>query len=40
MVRGVSNPYDVIVLDLMLPKLDGLELLTRLRARRVERAAC
>ena len=33
--RGLSyaanNPYDVIVLDLMLPKLDGLTLLKRLR---------
>jgi DNA-binding response OmpR family regulator len=27
-----SNPYDVVVLDLMLPKLDGLSLLKRLRA--------
>lgn len=26
-----SNPYDAIVLDVMLPKLDGLTLLTRLR---------
>ena len=26
-----QNPYDVIVLDLMLPKLDGLAVLTRLR---------
>ena len=28
-----SNDYDVVVLDLMLPKLDGLTLLKRLRAR-------
>src|SRR5436853_6697104 len=28
-----SNPYDVIVLDLMLPKLDGLTILKRLRAK-------
>src|SRR6186713_1407516 len=28
-----SNDYDVVVLDLMLPKLDGLSLLKRLRAR-------
>src|SRR4051812_30368635 len=27
-----SNPYDVIVLDLMLPKLDGLSLLQAIRA--------
>src|SRR5690606_37436292 len=26
-----SNPYDVIILDIMLPKLDGLEILRRLR---------
>ncbi|MFN0244521.1 MAG: response regulator transcription factor [Planctomycetota bacterium] len=26
-----NNPYDVLVLDLMLPKLDGMELLARLR---------
>lgn len=26
-----SNPYDVIILDLMLPKLDGLSVLKRLR---------
>ncbi len=28
-----SNPYDVVVLDIMLPKLDGLTLLQRLRAK-------
>jgi DNA-binding response OmpR family regulator len=27
-----TNPYDVIVLDLMLPRLDGLSILRRLRA--------
>ena len=26
-----SNPYDVVLLDLMLPKLDGMELLHRIR---------
>jgi DNA-binding response OmpR family regulator len=26
-----SNPYDVVVLDIMLPKLDGLQLLKKLR---------
>ncbi len=28
-----ANPYDVVVLDIMLPKLDGLTLLQRLRAK-------
>jgi DNA-binding response OmpR family regulator len=26
-----SNPYDLVLLDLMLPRLDGLQLLTRIR---------
>ncbi len=30
-----QNPYDVIVLDIMLPKLDGIALLERLRARSI-----
>jgi DNA-binding response OmpR family regulator len=30
---ATENPYDVIVLDIMLPKLDGLVVLERLRAR-------
>ena len=32
---ALSAPYDVIVLDIMLPKLDGLHLTRELRARRV-----
>src|ERR1700704_261075 len=31
-----TTPYDVIVLDVMLPTLDGLELTRRLRERKVE----
>jgi DNA-binding response OmpR family regulator len=31
-----STPYDVIVLDVMLPRLDGLEVTRRLREHRVE----
>ena len=31
--RAENHAYDVIVLDLMLPKLDGLSVLQRLRAR-------
>lgn len=30
---ATSNPYDVIILDLMLPKVDGLTVLKRLRAK-------
>jgi DNA-binding response OmpR family regulator len=30
---ALSDPYDLIILDLILPKLDGLELLRELRAR-------
>jgi DNA-binding response OmpR family regulator len=29
---AAANPYDVVILDIMLPKLDGLTLLRRLRA--------
>lgn len=28
-----NNPYDLLILDLMIPKIDGLTLLTRLRSR-------
>lgn len=30
---ATENPYDVILLDLMLPNLDGMEILSRLRAK-------
>jgi DNA-binding response OmpR family regulator len=33
---GESNPYDLILLDLMLPKIDGLEVLRRLRKQAVK----
>src|SRR6202140_568576 len=36
LAAAASAPYDVIVLDLMLPKLDGLEVTRRLRERRVQ----
>src|SRR5438094_784026 len=29
---GTHNPYDLLILDIMLPKLDGLALCRRLRA--------
>ena len=31
--RALNNPYDVLVLDLMLPELDGLGVIARLRAK-------
>ena len=34
--RASSGDYDVVVLDLMIPGLDGFEVLRRLRARRVD----
>ncbi len=33
---GEQNQYDLIILDLMLPKMDGLEILTRLREKKVD----
>ena len=33
---GLENPYDAIVLDLMLPRMDGFEVCKRLRANRIE----
>jgi two-component system OmpR family response regulator len=33
---GRSRPYDLIILDLMLPELDGLEVCRELRASRIE----
>jgi DNA-binding response OmpR family regulator len=35
-VQGVLNPYDAIVLDVMLPRRDGLEVAEALRARDVQ----
>ena len=36
LAAAVSTPYDVIVLDIMLPRLDGPEVTRRLREHRVE----
>ncbi|MBT5631908.1 MAG: response regulator, partial [Nitrospina sp.] len=33
---GEQNQYDLIILDLMLPKVDGLEVLSILRDRKIE----
>ena len=33
LARHTSNPYDLLVLDLMMPGMDGLELCKTLRAR-------
>ena len=35
LAAALSTPYDVVVLDIMLPRLDGLQLTRELRARRV-----
>jgi len=32
---AIDQPYDVAIVDIMLPRLDGLSLVERLRARRV-----
>ncbi len=37
---ATNNDYDVIVLDLMLPGLDGLTILKRLRVGRTRRRMC
>ena len=36
LAAAASTPYDVIVLDIMLPRLDGLEVTRRLREHRVD----
>jgi heavy metal response regulator len=33
---GLENQYDLVILDLMLPVIDGLEVLSRLREKKVE----
>ena len=33
---GEQNPYDLIVLDLMLPKINGLDILSHLRAKKID----
>ena len=36
LLLGEQNQYDLIILDLMLPKIDGLEVLSTLRGRKIE----
>ena len=36
LIEGFSNIYDIILLDIMLPKMDGLEVLQRLRKSKVK----
>ena len=36
LVRALTEPYELVVLDLLLPQLDGLHLLNELRAQRPE----
>src|SRR3990172_2687900 len=33
---GMENPYDAVILDVMLPRLDGFEVCRALRANRIE----
>ena len=33
---GEQNQYDLIILDLMLPKIKGLDILSRLRAKKID----
>ncbi len=34
--QALENPYDVIILDILLPRMDGMEILTNLRASEVQ----
>jgi DNA-binding response OmpR family regulator len=33
---AITNPYDLIILDLMLPKVDGIQILQELRSRNID----